>query len=95
MRLACGRDRRIERAANIGTSWNSVTRQEFETALRNLMNDPSTQIVIGSFRSMPAVHYFNAETGIDVFFHEDGRLWSAFPLSEDQIINLTTTGNVQ
>ena len=35
------------------------------------MKDPSTQIIEGTFKETEVTHYFNPETGLNVFFNRD------------------------
>ena len=73
---------------------NSATREAFRQAILMHLNSTGTKRIVGTYRSMPAIHYVNATTGLDVFTYPDGRFWAGWRLSPDQLTNVLSRGSL-
>jgi hypothetical protein len=83
-------------AADFGVAGSSTaaTRADFLSALVDHIDDPTTQRTVGWFgrSQQPAVHYFNPNTGLNVFTDVSGGFWGAWRLGPGQIRSLQETG---
>lgn len=53
----------------------------------------STQIIEGRFKKIEVTHYFNPETGLNVFFNRDNNKFiSGWLLKDDQLNNMLNRG---
>lgn len=60
------------------------------------MKEPSTQRIEGTFKKIEVTHYFNPETGLNVFFNRDNNKFiSGWSLSPEQILSMKNNGNIQ
>ena len=71
------------RAAN-----NASGRGDYIARLVDHMKSPGTIRVEGTYRGVPAVHYIDPETELDVATTANGDFWVAWQLSPDQIWNV-------
>jgi Colicin D len=57
------------------------------------MNEPSTQIIEGTYRKSEVTHYFNPETGLNVFFDKNTKKFiSGWLLRNKQFDNMVNRG---
>jgi len=57
------------------------------------MKEPSTQIIEGTFKKIEIIHYFNPETGLNVFFNRDNNKFiSGWLLKNDPLDNMLNRG---
>ena len=65
----------------------------FKDRIVEHMNNPSTQIIEGTFKKIEVTHYFNPETGLNVFFNRDNNKFiSGWLLKDDQLDNMVNRG---
>jgi len=57
------------------------------------MKKPSTQIIEGTFKNIEVTHYFDTETGLNVFFNGDNKKFiSGWKLTDKQFKNIQDRG---
>ena len=57
------------------------------------MKEPSTQIIESTFKKIEVTHYFNPETGLNLFFNIDNNKFiSGWLLKDDQLDNMLNRG---
>lgn len=57
------------------------------------MEEPSTQIIEGTFKKIEVTHYFNPETKLNVFFNKDNNKFiSGWLLKDDPLDNMLNRG---
>jgi hypothetical protein len=57
------------------------------------MKEPSIQIIEGTFKNIEVTHYFNPETGLNVFFDRaNNKFISGWLLKDDQLDNMVNRG---
>ena len=57
------------------------------------MKEPLTQIIEGTFKKIKVIHYFNSETGLNVFFNRDNNKFiSGWLLKDDQFDSMVNRG---
>lgn len=78
------------RAAN-----NASGRGDYIARLVDHMKSPATIRIEGTYRGVPAVHYIDPETGLDVATRANGDFWVAWQLSPDQIWNVLMRGSLR
>lgn len=84
---------KFKHASDFGVdeNWNSQSASNFDQALRNHVYDNQNVVRIqGTYRGQYAIHYVDEVTGNNVITYPDGRLWSAWRLSANQITNVIT-----
>src|SRR5210317_1098115 len=73
----------------ISGNYNHKNAQLFKDKIIEHMKDPSTQIIEGTFKKTEVTHYFNPETGLNVFFNRDNNKFiSGWLLKDDQLDNM-------
>jgi len=75
-------------------NWNATNGALFQSAINQHISDPATLAIAGTYRSQPATHFFNPQTGNNVFLRSDGSFWGAWRLGPAQISNLTSHGGL-
>lgn len=83
--------KKYKHAGDFGISGNSNDKntQLFKNKIIEHMNKPSTQIKEGSFKTIEVTHYFDPETGLNVFFNRDAKKFiSGWLLKDDQLENM-------
>ena len=63
-------------------------------ALREYIEDPAVQQIVGTYRGDPVIHYYHAERKINAMTKRDGMFMSIWDLDEDQITNLEGRGSL-
>lgn len=65
--------KKYKQVPNFGISgnFNQKNAQLFKDKIIEHMKEPSTQIIEGTFKKIEVTHYFNPETGLNVFFNRD------------------------
>lgn len=59
------------------------------------MKEPSIQIIEGTFKKIEVTHYFNPETGLNVFFNRyNTKFISGWLLKNDQLDNMLNLGTL-
>ena len=59
------------------------------------MKNPSTKILEGTFKTIEVTHYFNPETGLNVFFDRNTKKFiSGWLLRNKQFDNLVNRGTL-
>lgn len=80
---------------NPGLTWSNTNRDVFKNIIISHINNVDTQIIVGAYRNIPAIHYFNPKNSLFVSTYPDGKFWLSWKLGADQITNLLRTGNIQ
>ena len=62
----------------------------FISAMDTHIHGPNTVVINGTYRSMPAVHYYDPMTDLVVLTHPDGSFWSGWKIGGDQKIRFLT-----
>ena len=77
----------------ISGNYNQENAQLFKDKIIEHMKEPSTQIIEGTFKKIEVTHYFNLETGLNVFFNRDNNKFiSGWLLKDDQLDNMVNRG---
>lgn len=77
----------------ISGNYNQENAQLLEDKIIEHMKEPSTQIIEGTFKKIEVTHYFNPETGLNVFFNRDNNKFiSGWLLKDDQLDNMGNRG---
>ena len=77
----------------ISGNYNQKNAQLFKDKIVEHMKEPSTQIIEGTFKKIEVTHYFNPETGLNVFFNRDNNKFiSGWLLKDDQLDNMLNRG---
>lgn len=80
---------------NLSGNSNDEGLELFEEALKNHVDDPLTQKIIGKYRwNQEVYHYYNSASKLNVMTKMDGDFISGWKLSETQASDLTGEGNV-
>jgi len=87
---------KFKHAIDFGVSgnFNSANRVVFEKALNAHLGDPATIAVRGTYRGNPVTHLLNPDTGLNVMRDANGKFISGWKLSEAQVKNVLTHGNL-
>ena len=73
----------------ISGNFNQKNAQLFKNKIIEHMKEPSIQIIEGTFKKIEVTHYFNLETGLNVFFNRDNNKFiSGWLLKNDQLDNM-------
>jgi hypothetical protein len=75
-------------------NWNSANGALFQSAIGQHIADPMTLVIAGTYRGQAAPHYFNPQTGNNVFVRPDGSFWGAWRLGPAQIHNISLHGGL-
>lgn len=89
-------NKKFKHAIDFGIDGNNnrANQQAFQEALTTHIDGPNTQAITGTYRGNDAVHYFDPNTGLNVVTTPDGKLVSAWKLSEAQQWHLLNGGNL-
>ena len=89
--------KKYKHATDFGVSgnYNWENAQLFKDKIIEHMKKPSTQIIEGTFKNIEVTHYFDPETGLNVFFNRDNKkLISGWLLKDDQLDNMVNRGSL-
>jgi hypothetical protein len=75
-------------------NYNKANAQAFETALRNQINSPATQVIRGTYRGKNVIHYVDLKTGLNVITDRAGNFISGWKLNPAQLNNVLTRGSL-
>jgi hypothetical protein len=76
-------------------NYNPENAQLFKDKIIEHMKKPSTQIIEGTFKNIEVTHYFDSETGLNVFFNRDNKKFiSGWLLKDDQLDNMVNRGSL-
>jgi RHS repeat-associated protein len=75
-------------------NWNKQTAQEFEEAVQQHIDDPSTQVIKGTYRGQSVIHHVNPQTGLNVMTDPSGKFISGWKLGTEQLRNVLTRGTL-
>ena len=64
----------------------------FDTALKEVVADPVTMHIQGTYRGDPAILNYNPRSGLCVVQTPDGKFWTGFRLNSDQAWNVVNRG---
>jgi Colicin D len=67
---------------------------KFDSALKQLVDDPDTLHIQGTYRGQPAILNYNPDSGLCVIQSPDGRFISGWKLSPGQVQNVLTRGSL-
>lgn len=87
--------KKYKHAPDFGISgdYNRENGQLFKDKIIEHMKNPSTKILEGTFKTIEVTHYFNPETGLNVFFNRDNNKFiSGWLLKDDQLYNMVNRG---
>ncbi|WP_158277483.1 colicin D domain-containing protein [Opitutus sp. ER46] len=87
---------KFKHAADFGLSGDfSLTQAaKFRSVINQHINSPSVQAIQGTYRKMPAVHYLDGKTRLNVISTPSGEFWTGWRLSDQQFRHVSTTGNL-
>lgn len=85
---------KFKHAADFGISGNysNANASEFCKAINRHINTLETKIINGTYKGLPAIHYLDIRTGLNVITHPNGQFWSGWRLSSEQLKHLFTHG---
>lgn len=66
----------------------------FDQAVKQVVNDPATLHIQGSFRGQPAILNYNPDSGLCVIQSPDGKFISGWKLDPEQAANVTRRGTL-
>jgi hypothetical protein len=79
----------------VSGNYNLENAQLFKDKIIEHMKKPSTQIIEGTFKNIEVTHYFDTETGLNVFFNRDNKKFiSGWLLKDDQLDNMVNRGSL-
>ena len=87
--------KKYKHATDFGISgnYNQENAQLFKDKIIEHMKKPSTQIIEGTFKNIEVTHYFDPETGLNVFFNRNNKKFiSGWLLKDDQLDNMVNRG---
>jgi len=74
-------------------NYNEKNAQLYKNKIIEHMRELSTQMIEGTYRKRDVTHYFNSETGLNVFFDIDNNKYSSgWLLNNDQVDNMVNRG---
>jgi hypothetical protein len=79
----------------VSGNYNPENAQLFKDKIIEHMKKPSTQIIEGTFKNIEVTHYFDTETGLNVFFNRDNKKFiSGWLLKDDQLDHMVNRGSL-
>lgn len=81
----------LDHAADFGVYGNPNKAKilEFQAAIERHIADPSTQVIVGTYKqTIPVTHYVNPNTGLNVFKDASGYYISGWKLNPQQLWNV-------
>ena len=83
-------------AFGIMSAWNNDTAVQLERIIRDHVNGPSVEMIVGTYRgTMQVTHFVNPQTRIWVALDTSHDFVAAWQLSPTQVESLHNSGNVQ
>jgi hypothetical protein len=77
----------------ISGNYNKENAQLYKEKIIQHMQEPSTQRIEGTYKKSEVTHYFNPETGLNVFFdRKNNKFISGWLLKTDQLDNMVNRG---
>jgi hypothetical protein len=89
--------KKYKHAPDFGVSgnYNLENAQLFKDKVIEHMKKTSTQIIEETFKNIEVTHYFDPETGLNVFFNRDNKKFiSGWLLKDDQLDNMVNRGSL-
>jgi RHS repeat-associated protein len=75
-------------------NFNSVSASRFADALESHVGNPSTQVINGTYRGSPVIHYLDEITQLDVVTKPSGEFITGWRLSGTQLWNVLNRGSL-
>ncbi len=75
-------------------NWNKVTANEFRSAINQHINSQGVQVIQGTYRGQPVIHYLNPKTGLNVISSKSGEFISGWRLNSTQLQNIIKHGGL-
>ncbi len=75
-------------------SWNKGAGSKFSSVINQHINSSSVQIIQGTYRGNPAVHYLNSKSGLNVIANPNGTFVSGWKLNSKQLENVIKHGGL-
>jgi RHS repeat-associated protein len=86
----------FKHAKDFGVSANQSNKAlaEFSAAVQNHVDAPGTLVIQGTYHNIPATHFVDPTTGLNVIRDATGNFWSGWKLSPAQLHHVLTTGKL-
>lgn len=96
MRTPLQLQKKFKHAGDFGVTggYSKVNASKFSAAMHQHMNAAGTQRIVGTYRSAPARHYLDPNTGLNVVSDLDGNFMTGFRLGSGQLNDVLTTGRL-
>ena len=78
----------------IVANFSRVTSAQYEAAIRSHVTSPKTQIISGTYRGQPVLHYLDSSTRLNVIADPSDNYVSGWKLSPAQLANLLQRGSL-
>ncbi len=78
----------------VNEPWGKNAAANYQSALEGHVQDPGTQMINGTYRGDPVVHYLNPSTGLNVMTDTSHNFLSGWRLNPAQINNVQTRGSL-
>jgi hypothetical protein len=75
-------------------NYNKVNAVQFSRAINMHINSPSVIVIKGSYHGIPATHYLDPWTGLNVVEDAAGYFWTGWKLGNDQLRNVLMHGGL-
>ncbi|MCI5060222.1 MAG: hypothetical protein MRY79_04030 [Alphaproteobacteria bacterium] len=82
------------RALGVKGNQNNKNLKKFRQALKDHVKSKDTIVIKGSYHRQPTTHYYNTKTKINVMKDSEGKLRSAWELTDGQVENILRSGNL-
>jgi hypothetical protein len=86
----------FKHAKDFGVSANQSNKAlaEFSSAVQAHVDAPGTLVIQGTYHDIPATHFVDPGTGLNVIRDATGNFWSGWKLSPAQFNHVLTTGKL-
>jgi hypothetical protein len=87
---------KFKHAADFGVvgTYNLANASKFSAAINQHINSPVVKIIQGTYHNIPATHYVDPTTGLNVLADSAGNFISGWKLSAQQLEHVLTTGKL-
>src|SRR5262249_47604353 len=86
----------FKHAKDFGVMGNqsNKTLAEFSDVIQSHITAPDTLVIHGTYHNLPATHFVNPNTGLNVIRDASGSFWSGWKLSPQQLHHVVTSGKL-
>jgi RHS repeat-associated protein len=87
---------KFKHAADFGVvgNYTKANAAKFSAAINQFINSEGVQVINGTYRGQPVIHYLNPHTGLNVISSPTGQFISGWKLNPEQLQNVITRGSL-